>query len=330
MRIAHLNDIAHVASVLAAGQRAAGHDAAVFDPGKPGARLPYPWKLISAPARVGPIATAAWRIRRGRFDVVHVHYATHAPIGLLCGAPTVVHCHGSDIRGVRPASLVGRYLRAALDRAGAVLYATPDLADWAAGLRADASFLPNPIDTQAFRPTLAAERDVLLGVRLSPVKGADVAIEGLRELVRRRPGTTVTIIGDGPLLEKARLAIGARAIVVPPLPHGRMPALLARHRVTLGQFRLGILSQYELEAMAVGLPLVADFRFPGVYDAPPPVVDAASPEAVALALARLLDDEPERRAVSVEGRAWVAANHGVDRVVARLAATYAAAGAGPR
>ncbi len=50
-------------------------------------------------------------------------------------------------------------------------------------------------------------------------------------------------------------------------------------------------------------------------------------EVVTEAAERLLDDEAERRTPSARGRARVQASHGVDEVVARLRATYAAAGA---
>jgi glycosyltransferase involved in cell wall biosynthesis len=262
-------------------------------------------------------------LRRGRFDIVHVHYATHGLVGVAGGAPFVLHCHGSDIRNVRPRSHVGRYLTTLMRHASEVLYSTPDLRSPAQALRADARFVPNPIDVDRFTPGPGAERDVLLGVRLHPIKGADTAIDAVAELRRRRPETTVTLIADGPLAGDAVERLGRGVMVVERQAHDAMPDVLRRHRVTLGQFRLGILSQYELEAMACGVPVVADFRFPEAYGAVPPVLDAMSVRSAAEALERILSDESLLISEGVRSRDWVIAEHSADRVAQRVSTIYA-------
>jgi len=328
VRIAHINDIANVASVLAAEQRARGHFVEVFDPAKPGGSLGYPWKLASVPLRAIPIAAAVLQIRRRRFDVVHLHYATHAAVGLLTGRPMVVHCHGSDVRGVGPQTVRGRYLRAALGRARGVFYSTPDLGVWLDGLRPGAEFMPNPIDVEQFRPSAPPDRDVLLGVRLDPIKGAGTAIEAVARLVARRPATTVSILADGPLTDAAVGALGGQVVVEPRRAHEAMPELVAKHRVAVGQFRLGILSQAELEAMACEVPVVADLRFAAAYDEAPPVLEAMDAEAAAAALERVLEDEPLRRSLAVRSRAWVEQFHDVRTVVDRWDEVYRGAADG--
>lgn len=323
MRIVHVNDIAHVATVLATAQRRRGDDVELLDPPKPGASMSYPWKLAALPLRVVPLAAAAWHIRRRSPDVAHVHYAPYAVIGRLAGRPWLVHCHGSDVRGVRAQSASGRYLRWAMARAGAVLYATVDLADWVRPLRGDAEYLPNPIDTRMFSPSgEEADRDVLLGTRLHPIKGAEVAIEALRRLRQQRPGTTLTVIADGPLAVEAREAAGPDALVLPLQEHAAMAALLRRHRVSIGQFRLGVPGQFELESMASGVPVVANLTYGASYDQPPPIVQAADAQAVADALALLLDHAGEREVTAARSRTWVERNHGVDSVLARLDVVY--------
>jgi glycosyltransferase involved in cell wall biosynthesis len=327
VRIAHINDIANVASVLAAEQRARGHEVEVFDPAKPGGSLGYPWKLASVPLRAIPIAAAILKVRRGRFDVVHLHYATHAAVGLLTGRPLVVHCHGSDVRGVGPETLRGRYLRAALRRAGGVFYSTPDLGAWVDALHAGARFMPNPIDVERFQPPEGAEapsRDVLLGVRLDPIKGASVAIDAVARLIGRRPATTVSILADGPLTDAAVRALGKHATVEPRRAHRAMPDLLARHRVAVGQFRLGILSQAELEAMACEVPVVADFRFAAAYEEAPPILAAGDAASAAAELERVLEDEPLRRSLATRSRSWVQRFHDLRSVADRWDAVYGA------
>jgi glycosyltransferase involved in cell wall biosynthesis len=322
VRIAHINDIASVASVLAAEQRARGHFVEIFDPAKPGGSLGYPWKLASVPLRAIPIAAAILAVRWRHFDVVHLHYATHAAVGLLAGRPMVVHCHGSDVRGVGRETLRGRYLRAAFRRADGVFYSTPDLGAWLEALSPGAQFMPNPIDLVHFRPSGPPERDVLLGVRLDPIKGASTAIEAVARLIARRPSTTVSILADGPLTDAAIRALGSQAVVEPRRAHDAMPELLAKHRVAVGQFRLGILSQAELEAMACEVPVVADFRFAAAYDEAPPVLAGTDAAAAAAELERVLEDEPLRRSLAVRSRSWVGRFHDVRTVVDRWDEVY--------
>lgn len=325
LRVVHVNDIASVASVLAAAQARRGAATRVLDPPKPLAGLPYPWKIASFPFRAAPLAATALALRRDRREIVHVHYATQGVAAILAGRRYVIHCHGSDVRGARPGSVRGRFLAAILRRAALVLFATPDLAGDVRQFRPDAAFIPNPIDTAAFAPGADATRDVLLASRLDPVKGGETAIAGLARLLERRPETTVTVVAFGSLLDQARARLGDRARFVAPVAHEQMPGLLRDHRVVLGQFRLGILSQLELEALACGVPVVTGFRYADAYLEHPPIIDADTGPEVAERLAGLLDAE-SRQARGAAGRAWVVANHDADAVAERLCAAYAAAG----
>jgi len=322
LRIAHVNDIAHVASVLALGQRRRGDVSEVFEPAKPGGSIPYPWKLVTFPLRAISIAAAVKEVRQGRFDIAHVHYATHAPIGWLTGLPWVLHCHGSDVRGVRRGSPVGRYLATALRGARAVLYSTVDLGEWVKALRRDALYLPNPIDTETFRPLGEPGRDILVGVRLDPIKGGQVVIDAIARLRQQRPATSFTVIADGSLAAAAQAAAGPNVVILPHQAHDAMPALFANHRAAIGQFHLGAIGQYELEAMASGTPVVANLSSVDGYRDPPPVVRADTGLAAAAAMVALLDDKPRRLTVAREGRDWVVANHAVAAVVDRLAQIY--------
>jgi glycosyltransferase involved in cell wall biosynthesis len=171
----------------------------------------------------------------------------------------------------------------------------------------------------------APDRDVLLGVRLHPIKGARMAIDAVAELHRRRPRTTVTVIADGPMAAQAVERLGDDVQVVGLREHEEMPGLLRRHRVTIGQFRLGILSQYELEAMSSGVPVVADFRFPDAYGTAPPILRATSVQDVAAALETLLDDPARLADVAVRSRQWVIAEHAAAHVASRVSDVYAEA-----
>lgn len=326
--IVHLNDIAFVGSTLVAGLVSAGIDAELIDIPKPGATLEYPWKLVSLPLRGVIVGATAARLRRRRPAIVHAHYATQALPGLLSGAPCFIHCHGSDVRDVRPRSVTGRTLAGLMARAVGVFVATPDLLEPARALRTDARWMPNPIDTGRFAPGQPPSRDVLVGTRLSTVKGVETAIAIVETVLRIRPATTVTVIANGPEVRRMAAAAGANAIVVPPVEHGQMPAMFGMHRVAIGQLALGVLGQFELEAMACGTPVVVRLTGDSVYDERPPAGPATTVAEAAEWVVGLLCDEDERQAIAVGGRAWVQRHHDRDAVVAGLIEEYRAAVAG--
>lgn len=323
--IVHLNDVAFVGSTLVAGLVSAGIDAELIDVPKPGARLGYPWKLVSLPLRGAIVGATAARLRRRRPAIVHAHYATQALPGLLSGAPCFIHCHGSDVRGVRPRSVMGRALAGLMARAAGVFVATPDLLEPARALRADARWMPNPIDTGRFAPGQPPSRDLLVGTRLSTVKGVETAIAIVETVRQIRPATTVTVIANGPEVRRMAAAAGANAIVVRPVEHGQMPAMFGMHRVAIGQFALGVLGQFELEAMACGTPVVV--RLTGdsvVYDERPPVGPATTVAEAAEWIVGLLSEEDERQATAIRARAWIQRHHDRDAVVAALIREYLA------
>jgi glycosyltransferase involved in cell wall biosynthesis len=325
LTVVHVNDIAWVGRSLVAALRRRGDSVALIDIPKPGASLPYPWKLAAIAIRLPILLAISLQVRRRAPAIVHIHYATQAVVGPMSGRPFVIHCHGSDIRGVGRDGLRGRLLELLLARALLVLYSTPDLAEDARGLRADAVFLPNPIDVRAFAPGGERDRDVLVGARLDSSKGAEVAIQGIDRLLARRPSTTVTVVASGRLACDAVALLGPRARFIPPVGHDEMPQLLRRHRVAVGQFRVGAVGQFELEAMACETPVVTDYRFPLAYATPPPIEPASDPDGVAGALERLLNQDDRREKLGRDARAWVIANHADDAIAARLDELYRAA-----
>ena len=323
MRVVHVNDIAYVGSTLTRALRGLGVDAELVEPPRPGAGLPYPWKVAALPLRVGWILVSGLGLRRRHVDLVHVHYARLGMFGPLSGRPYVLHCHGTDVRGVTPGSIWGREAAPWLARASLVLYSTPDLQPWVEAFRPDASFLPNPVDLPP-DATVVPDTDLLVGVRLNPIKGVDEIAATLEAVVRSRPATTLTILDQGRDVERIRAISPSRSRVVPVVPHADLPALSRRHRIAIGQLAVGAIGNYELEAMAVGRPVVAAFRYPDAYPAPPPLVDAVTAEARAAEIVRLLDDDGARAALGAASLAWVTEHHAAESVARRLLAEYRA------
>lgn len=323
MRFAQVNDVASVASELAAGLRARGHEVELLQPRLYGAKLPPLLKLAAAPLRLLDWLRLARRLRAGRFDAVHIHYAYLGLVGVLAGVPYVLHCHGDDVRDLARRPWRG-LIRLALRRAAHLYYSTPDLARWCRGVRPDAEFLPNPVDVELFAPAPLPldARDVFVVCALSENKGARRILEAVRELSRRRPGLRVTAVAGGELTREFQAL--PTVVLLLHQPRERLPALMARHRVLIGQVHEGAIGMVELEGMACGRPVVASFTFADVYGGEAPVVHAATPAEIVAAVERLLDDTAEAERVGAAGRAWVEAHHDARKVAARVEAWHRA------
>src|SRR5690349_5849580 len=126
MRIAEINDIASVASDIATGLRARGHDVTLIRPRLFGGSLPSMVKPVVGPVRAVEWAQIIREVRSGHFDMVHIHYAYLGMLGVLGQFPYILHCHGSDMREIPP--YTRPMITRALAEAGHVFYATPDLA----------------------------------------------------------------------------------------------------------------------------------------------------------------------------------------------------------
>ena len=321
VRVVHVNDIASVGSRMVAALREAGVDARLVEPARPGAGIAYPWKLATVPARLAALLTAGALLRRESDDIVHVHYARLGIVGPLSGRPFVIHCHGTDVRGVSPGSVWGWEIAPVLRRAALVYFATPDLAPSVRAFRPDAMFMPNPLEIPP-PATEPPERDLLVGVRLDAIKGVEAIAATVEAVIRQRPATSITIVDHGRSVGDVRAAAGRAVRIVPTVPAAAMAGRLQRHRLAVGQMRVGSLGNYELEAMAAGVPVAAAFRFASAYDEAPPVLTADDPGTLASRIVAVLEDEPARLALASEGRRWIAAHHAPDAVAARLIDDY--------
>ena len=316
MRIAEINDIASVASEIGAGLRARGHDVTLFHPRLVGANLHPQIKPITAPIRALDWLDLIRRIRSGNFDLVHIHYAYLGNVGALSQFPYILHCHGTDLRG--ETAVTRPLIKNALREAQHVFYSTPDLKAYVERVRFDGEFLPNPTDTAQFRPTVsAAERSgVLIHCSLSEVKGAGRLLKACKALARDRPDIRITAIGGGTFTPQFQAL--PNVTVVARQPRWKLPGLINQHGVVLGQVRLGSAGMSELEGMSCGRPVVTWFNELHAYNEVPPYVTAVDGLDIAEAIAKLVDDPQMRAELGERGRAWVVANHGLDKVVSRV------------
>jgi glycosyltransferase involved in cell wall biosynthesis len=269
-------------------------------------------------------------LRARPHDIIHVNYGL---FGFLAVPDTrsaaIIHIHGSEIRPgkawkIRAANFVSVVFSKMADR---IWYSTPDLRVHLENAGINSTFMPNPIPRQFFEipdPQLPENR-VLFAIPLSLEKGADMAIGAARILLERLPEVKVTALGWGPYPDEAlalRTQIPDSIELLPWVDRQGFARIISNSTVVVGQMRLGILSNIELEAMALGRPVIARvredlYRKEPHYDTPPPLLNAFGPEEVADHVEAVIADPTSKRSLGTRARDWVLRHHGVERV-ARL------------
>jgi glycosyltransferase involved in cell wall biosynthesis len=313
VRALHVNDCAFTAAHLVPEAQSRG--------------LPWSFQPVAASGRTwsGPVAKAqraalgaAWLARLGaraaRNDLLHVHSGSVVQHTRLVPKRFALHLHGTDIRSLQYDPRWQGVLDYGLRHAIAVFYSTPDLAAHAMPHRADATYVPVPIDIAELPVARPADGvpQVVIASRWEPVKGLEHQLE-TAERVARAVADRARVIGLdwGPAAHEAR-AVGVE--LVPTRPHADYLSLLAGATVVIGQAG-GILSASELEAIGSGVPVVVPVPLP-LYDAVRPPVFGDSPESAAEAAVAVVEGTLTHDGAAA--RAWVEQQHrpglGVDIV----------------
>jgi glycosyltransferase involved in cell wall biosynthesis len=175
-------------------------------------------------------------------------------------------------------------------------------------------FRPDPAARDRLRRTLGLDVEALLFTTvamLRPGKGLEYLLQAVAKMRSRTPVARVLIVGDGeerPKLETLVAALGLTEVVRFVGVRSDVPGLLAAADVYVHPSLSEALPISVLEAMAVGLPVVAS----SVGGIPEIVADEqtgmlvppAHADQLAAAMLRLLD--PGLRAtMGAAGRAWV-------------------------
>jgi glycogen(starch) synthase len=293
--------------------------------------FPIPWfrQLYG-----GPALLLASRLARDA-SLVHAHLGEDLailPLALWAAGrraiPLVltVHCsprhtiEALDLRTTVLHTLGGALEHHAERRAGAVIAITPRLE---ARLREDGVarrnlyMIPPGVDRELFQgpfrdplPELGHPRVLFIG-RLTEQKGVHTLLTAMTRVTTR--GAHVVIVGDGPLratLERriGELGVAASTHLLGFRPHHEVPALLAHADVLVLPSLYEELGSILLEAMQVGLPVVAS-RTGGIPDVvadgetgllvapddPPGFADAIDRILSDPGLARRLGDAARRR-----------------------------------
>ena len=322
-----------------------------LDAGKPYVTVRYPigyvWQLgLAAPWVAG---------RTGARVAFHAQWST-APasywaqrLGLI--DRYYVAAHGRDLihDNWGPFSCLGR--RSALRGAAAVFAGsryTAGLARRAGVLPEKTHVVPYGVDIEFFKPRspeearkrtgLTSPRIVLTVGRLIPRKGVDTTIAAFTSLAERHPEAIFVIVGDGPYrseLEKRAgpLMRAGRIIFAGRVPRADLPYYYSLADIFIMPSREekgGCVEGFGLvflEANACGAPVIGTWSG-GIPDAVMHgesgwLVKPGDAASLAIAMDRLLTDEPLRRRLSQAGRerarrfTWAAAAAAVLGIIER-------------
>jgi glycosyltransferase involved in cell wall biosynthesis len=323
MKILHVNNVANVPDGLVKGLKELDVDAQLYQP----------YVGINKKKMFGPIGVIANRIsdarilkakiKKEKFDIVHIHYAYFGMLGFLGGYEYWLHCHGTDIRRNLYHPLYKVPTIISMKNAKSVLYSTPDLKVHAENKRPDASFLPNPIQTSKFEPTDIPESvhgKVLLISRIDAIKGIDAAFDAIKIIKKKNPSISIDAFLWGPDLE--RFKDNRLVNWIPTVSYNEIAKLLHNYQVIIGQFELGILGMSEMEAMACARPVVCDFTHYESYHNPPPIVQAKTSDEISQKVLALAESPSECGLIGRKSREWVVENHDYIKVAKRLVEKY--------
>jgi hypothetical protein len=319
-KVLHLYDAADVGRTLVKYGRKYGHPWRQFNRTPP-ADSGVP--VGAAGKTRGLLAGLSWQAGRAagilRADLLHVHSGSR--IGVVRSRPYkpfVLHFHGTDIRtqyydpARRPAIQWGA------DNAAAVLYSTPDLAEHAQAAHPGSRYLPNPVDVEELPDWAPVDRPrVIFASRWDGSKGGQAQLELARSLLAAvGPGTEVMGLDWGAEAGRAA-ALGVQ--LMPKMAKPDYLRWLAGAHAVVGQ-SAGILAMSELQAIAIGAPVVMQLGA-GYYPTPSPVLQADTIDGLAAQVLAALADPP---AVSraLDGRGWINTNHSPEQSVRQLVGVY--------
>jgi phosphatidylinositol alpha-mannosyltransferase len=271
-------------------------------------------------------------LERERFDVLHLHEpmtpAICTAVLALARVPCVATFHASgDLRWLAPGKPVWGFLMDRLDHRIAVSEQARESAQrWFPG---DYEIVPNGVLLPEEADPGGREHRVLFAGRHEPRKGLHVLLRAWPE-IRRRTGARLRIAGADPLA--VRLLLSRERVsdegldVLGFLDQDAFTAELLAAKClvapSLGGESFGMVLT---RAFACATPVVAS-DIPGYRGVMTPEAGVLVPPrdaaALADAIARLLDDEPRRRALGAAARELALERYSWDDVGRRLVGIY--------
>ena len=267
--------------------------------------------FIRAFFRLIPYLLALWQLA-GRCQVVHLMansgWSWHlfaAPaiwIGKLRSTPVIINYRGGEAASFLAEST--RIIKLSISRASGLIVPSAFLRTVFARFDIPAEVVPNIIDVAHFHnptPHRTKRRKLLVARNLELIYDNESAIRAFLVVHRRYPDATLTIAGSGPLEESLRSLAKTLGLADAIIFSGRLDkdAMTQAYReadIAINPSLVDNMPNSILEAMASGIPVVST----NVGGVPFIVQDQdtallvppKSPEAMANAILRLVEDAP--------------------------------------
>lgn len=286
--------------------------------------------------------------RRRPFDVLHAFWATESGLiaalaGRVLGVPTIVSLAGGELVGLRDIGYGDQLVRSsrlkvrlALRMATAITAGSGQMCAGASAARrstGDVRWLPLGVDTNLFRHG-SAERDggpprLVHAASLVPVKDQRMLLRAAGLLRARGIAFQLDLAGEG-LLDgelrrlAARLRLDGQVHFHGALRHDALPAFYRGAAAFVLTSRHEAQCMAALEAAACGVPAVgtAVGILPELEPGAALTVPVGRAEALAAALAELLEDGRRRRSMAQAARARTAGEFGLATCGERFRAMY--------
>ncbi len=227
----------------------------------------------SVAATVSSLLRLAREMSRLRPDIVHLHYIGPEVVHFLALRPIfryrlILSAHGSDVMAPT-GERTRRWARHAVTKADAVTAVSEPLrqrlADYPKMRDELIHLIPNGIDWGFWsasdrQPT---GRPIIVSVgRLIDVKGHDVLLEAMQQIIERVPDALLLIVGDGERRDELETTVlrtlpAGSVSITGPLEPVAIRELLATAALFVLPSRSEGMPLALLEAMAAGLPTVA-------------------------------------------------------------------------
>jgi len=341
-----VSGVVHMVSLTRRELEAQGHEVHVFAPSARGYRdlepRVYRFWAVNLSTKVGaPFAFPYSRrlfslIPRLGLDVIHTQHPF--PVGRLgayfarrLNLPSVYTFHTQYEQYAHYVPLSRRIVQAAArhlvvshaERCDVITCPAPSAVEilTAYGVRRPIEMLANGIDLRAFETAQpgdvrarlgigAQERVILYCGRLAKEKNLTFMLQALRDLLLRKDGARLLLVGEGTeaealMREAGRLGLGERVLFAGQLPYAEVPACYAASDLFVMTSVTEVRPLALLEAMASGLPVVA-IAAHGLTDTITPGVDGLLTQndaaAFAAAVERLVTDDAQRRTMGRRAR----------------------------
>jgi len=207
-------------------------------------------------------------------DILYINYALYS-IFTIYSQKTVVHCYGSDVRGIEDFNYIKKFfIKFFLKRANIVFYSTPDLFNHIKNINRNCHLIPQPIPQEFFRnyPLIINKKlKVLFISRYHPTKGWDVLKSVVSELGDNTNFEIFCYKDENSEIYKSLVKLNKNIHFFDIQNYKEMPDFINEFDIVVGQVKLGVIGRSEVEALALGKPLISFINksFYAQHDSPP-------------------------------------------------------------